>query len=261
MSVYAFSDLHSQYDLWQQIKDFIKPEDIIYCLGDCVDRGSAGLKILNEVIETPNIILLKGNHEDFINSIGSETLQYPDKDIDLIVRNMFLWRINGAENTIKDFLKLTKEDRKKLIDTIKDLPTHAEYTNIKGDIIYLCHAGRQPDTSEIPDLHEGDIPMHNYVWDRHHLYDKKWRGKSNEYCVHGHTPVEEMYYFTNSKQDLPRSRFEIYKYCEGHKINIDMGSFFNHYACLLNLDTFEPIYFKDRTLTNEEWYEIYNGVE
>ena len=255
MSVYAFSDLHSQYDLWQQIKDFIKPEDTVYCLGDCVDRGPVGLKVLNEVMETPNIILLKGNHEDFIDSIGSETLQYPDKDIN------YLWQANGAINTIKDFLKLTKEEKRILIDKIRNLPTHAEYTNIKGDVIYLCHAGRQPDTPEILDLHKGDIPMHNYIWDRDHLFDKKWRGKSNEYCVHGHTPVEEMYYFTNSKQDLPRSRFKIHRYCEGHKINIDLGSFFNHYACLLNLDTFEPIYFKDRTLIVNEWYEIYNEVE
>ena len=190
MSVYAFSDLHAQYDLWDQIKNYIKPNDIVYCLGDCVDRGSIGLNILNEVIKTPNIILLKGNHEDFIDSIGSETLQYSDNNIDLKVLNMYLWRINGAENTIKDFQKMTKEKRKKLINQIRKLPTHAEYINKNGDIIYLCHAGRQPDTKEIHDMREGDIPMNNYIWDRRHIFDKTWRGKNNEYCIHGHSPVQ-----------------------------------------------------------------------
>jgi hypothetical protein len=38
---------------------------------------------------------------------------------------------------------------------------------------------------------------------------------------------------------------EIYKYCNGHKINIDLGSFSTHRTCLLNLDTFEPIYFEE----------------
>ena len=261
MSVYAFSDLHAQYDLWDQIKNYIEPNDKVYCLGDCVDRGPAGLDILNEVMATSNIILLKGNHEDFINSIGFETLQYPDEDIDLAVLNMYLWRINGAENTIKDFQKMTKEKRKGLIDKIRDLPTHAEYVNKNGDLIYLCHAGRQPDTKEIHDMREGDIPMNNYIWDRRHIFDKTWRGKNNEYCVHGHTPVETMYYYVNLKINPPISQFKMYKYCEGHKINIDMGSFFNHYTCLLNLDTFEPIYFKDRTLTDKEWHKIYNGVK
>ena len=69
MATYCFSDLHAQYDLWLQIKDFLKPEDTVYCLGDCVDRGPVGLDILNEVLETPNITLLCGNHEDFIDKL------------------------------------------------------------------------------------------------------------------------------------------------------------------------------------------------
>jgi serine/threonine protein phosphatase 1 len=250
MSTYAFSDLHAQYNLWTQIKNFIKPEDTVYCLGDCVDRGNAGLEILNEVMETPNIILLRGNHEDFIDSIGSEVIRCePDEDIYREVPNMYLWRMNGADNTIKAFNKLSREKKNWLINEIKKLPTHIEHTNSNGDIIYLCHAGRQPDTEEIADMGFGDVPMNNYIWDRTHLTDTKWRGKSNEYCVHGHTPIEYMFYYTmdTNEIEIPQSRFEIFKYCEDHKINIDLGSFNTHRACLLNLDTFEPIYFEDNT--------------
>ena len=39
MSVYAVSDLHGQLELYFKIKDFLKPEDYVYCLGDCGDRG------------------------------------------------------------------------------------------------------------------------------------------------------------------------------------------------------------------------------
>jgi hypothetical protein len=39
MSVYAVSDLHGMYELYQKISDFLKPEDKVYCLGDCGDRG------------------------------------------------------------------------------------------------------------------------------------------------------------------------------------------------------------------------------
>lgn len=128
-------------------------------------------------------------------------------------------------------------------------------------MIYLCHAGRQPNTEEIKDMREDDIPMNNYIWDRHHLKQLHWNGKDNEYCVHGHTPVEYFYYYGNPEFDPPASRFEMYRYCDGHKIDIDLGTFDTHRACLLNLDTFEPIYFKDRTLSKEEWEAIDNGIK
>ena len=263
MATYAFSDLHAQYDLWTQIKEYIKPKDKVYCLGDCVDRGNVGLEILNEVMDTPNIILLRGNHEDFISSIGSKIMHYDSyEDIYWMSPDLYLWEANGAEKTIKAFYELSKEKRIELINKIKRLPTHAEYVSSNGNIIYLCHAGRQPDTEEIENTHESDIiPTNNYIWDRYHLMQPHWTGKDNEYCVHGHTPIEYMYYYSNPKFDPPSSKFEMYRYCDNHKINIDLGSFDTHYACLLNLDTFEPIYFKDRTLSKEEWEIINNEVE
>jgi serine/threonine protein kinase len=68
---------------------------------------------------------------------------------------------------------------------------------------------------------------------------------NNEYCVHGHTPVMYMKEIVRFMNFEPVVDGEIYKYCGGHKINIDLGSFKTHRACLLNLDTFEPIYFKE----------------
>ena len=35
MSVFACSDLHGMFNLYKQIKNFLKPEDKVYCLGDC----------------------------------------------------------------------------------------------------------------------------------------------------------------------------------------------------------------------------------
>ena len=36
----------------------------------------------------------------------------------------------------------------------------------------------------------------------------------------------------------------IIPYCEGHKIDIDLGCFVSRQIALLDLDTFEPIYFR-----------------
>ena len=37
MSVYALADLHGQKQLWESIKKYLKPNDILYFLGDAID--------------------------------------------------------------------------------------------------------------------------------------------------------------------------------------------------------------------------------
>ena len=39
---------------------------------------------------------------------------------------------------------------------------------------------------------------------------------------------------------------EIVTYCDGHKIDIDLGCFATKKIALLDLDTLEPIYFEEK---------------
>lgn len=250
MAVFAFSDLHGQIGLWHQIRDFLKPDDIAYCLGDCIDRGQNNLKLLNEIIAAPNVILLRGNHEDFISSIGTRLFVANSckvSPIDTQKEFYTLWRYNGGFSTIEEFNSLSLQEQYNLISAIERLPTHTEYMNSKGEIIYLCHAGRQFDTSEVINLDHSIVPMNNYLWDREHLIEKKWRGDANEYCIHGHTPVQLLqssYLWPPEAPPFIDTEPHAISYCEGHKIDIDMGTFISHKTCLINLDTFEKIYFK-----------------
>ena len=65
MSNYVVTDLHGRYDLWEKIINKLQPEDTLYCLGDCADRGPDGWKIIAEAFANPQVVYLKGNHEDF----------------------------------------------------------------------------------------------------------------------------------------------------------------------------------------------------
>ena len=66
MATYAISDLHGRMDLFRQVKEFLQPEDVVYVLGDCGDRGPAGWELIKTVYEDPQFIYLMGNHEDML---------------------------------------------------------------------------------------------------------------------------------------------------------------------------------------------------
>lgn len=40
--------------------------DILYVLGDVIDRGEKGIETLEYIMEHSNILILKGNHEQRI---------------------------------------------------------------------------------------------------------------------------------------------------------------------------------------------------
>ena len=64
MSVYALSDLHGNLNIWKKIKEFLKPEDKVYFLGDAADRGDYGWEIIKEIIKDNRFIYIKGNHQN-----------------------------------------------------------------------------------------------------------------------------------------------------------------------------------------------------
>ena len=60
---YCFTDIHGNYNLWCQIKNFCDETDKLIFLGDAIDRGDAGLQIVQEMLKDKRITYLKGNHE------------------------------------------------------------------------------------------------------------------------------------------------------------------------------------------------------
>lgn len=230
MSVYCFSDIHGNYNLWQQIKEFIKPEDKVYCLGDCTDRGLDGLKILKEVYEHPQITLLKGNHEDMLVKAAEEGLEdgFPTyKAFDLLT-----W--NGGYQTYLDWAAQPEADQRHWLKIIKNLPNYGAYTNINGITCHLSHAGF-------------DFPLRSYLeeedllWDRNHF--KVSSGKmGNHLIIHGHTPVDYVKSFLKEwKQEQA-----VLWYDNFTKVDIDCETYKTNSIVLLDLDTFEEHIFKEK---------------
>ena len=174
---YAFTDLHGQYDLWEQIKNYCDDTDTLYFLGDACDRGPDGLKIIKELLKDERVIYIMGNHEEFIEEIGSDIIEGR-------YSNISSWFFNGGEKTFKDFNNLEEPSQIWYIKKIMRLPATAKYINKKSQEILLSHAGYTPTFKPRED------EKYKYWWDREHIYDEWPPGYENTFIIHGHTPVD-----------------------------------------------------------------------
>ena len=212
MAVYACADLHGQGWAWDAIKDRLAPSDYLYFLGDAIDRGPYGIRIMQEILDRPNTTYIQGNHEQMMldGLCGSE-------------KGMDLWTFNGGWPTQKVLANIPEDNVEKLLQEIEALPFYTEYTNSDGIRIIMTHSGY---TFNMDDWYK-------MVWDRTHYY-KEGTIPINILIVHGHTPTPSLCRAIG--EVIPEG---MVWYDNGHKIDIDLGVHFTKKTCLLNLDTLE----------------------
>lgn len=240
MKTFAIADLHGQYQLFQMVKDFLdaQEEEVqCYVLGDCVDRGPHGFKILQEVIADPRFTMIRGNHEEmFLESLREGKVS-------------LLHSYNGGEPTFNEWAR-ESGDSNKWIGILQDLPCCITFINKKAQKIDLTHSGYTPNVGM--QLCTED----RYTWNRFH-FDDTWdaagEGCENTFIVHGHTPIPYLGDFcAEVAMELKGAKPApgAYFYCRdknnvAHKINIDCGGFFTGIFTILDLNTFEQHVFQD----------------
>lgn len=237
MAVWVTTDLHGNYDLWEQIKNFLKEDDTLIFLGDAIDRGSRGFEIFIEMLEHPQVVYLRGNHEEMMyeafHELGpsrGEVLQHWTK------------KGNGGQNTLNNIkqLKLDFETKMEYINTITKLSCYAEYENEKGIKFILCHAGYTP--GEFYEKKDDWQKEQYMLWSRDH-WKVPWPKDpefDNVVIVHGHTPILLMKQLDGAPQGDGYSPFW---YENNHKLNLDAATAKTGIAFLFNLDTLDWEYF------------------
>lgn len=220
---YASSDWHGNLNTAVAALNYLNNDDILYYLGDAIDRGKYGMEIIDMLRNRPNTIFLKGNHEDLMYHGCKSRL-----DTKLWIED------NGGYATLLSLSKKTKEQQEEYLNWIKNLPVNFQYVNKNNQNIMLSHSGFNP--------WKRPYFADDFIWDREHM-NGCWSSKKeweNVYVVHGHTPTPLMKPKYGSTQKDPC----VVKYQNGHKINIDLGTVWTNLTCLLDLDTLEPIYIK-----------------
>ena len=163
-----------------------------------------------------------------------------------------LWYGNGGIKTVEPLWEKKSTEVLEYKRIIDKMPLELRYNSPEGHIVILEHAGYSAGSP---------LREHDPLWDRYHFYDK-WQGKDNEYLVHGHTPVQYLKFEYGYKEREPLTKKEIFikykwwqegfyydpfviRYCSGHKFDIDLCTIVSGKIGLLDLDTFEEIYFNE----------------
>lgn len=223
--VFVCSDIHGQYDLYQKaLKDInLNEKDHLFILGDVTDRGPDGIRILQDIMERKNVTCLLGNHEHMMYN----HLQYG---------NMPHWKSpnNGGDKTYEKYIELGPNERKKILDFIRNMPLQVEL-EYKGKTFLFSHSDfinkrktvfwKHASVSDVeccvwnsPWRFWEYTPLETYKTDgREHIighYPTIFIGAAN---WHGDFSPEEY-----KKEDL-RNVPSVYLDTENHVCNIDCG--------------------------------------
>lgn len=166
MSVYVMSDIHGEAALFHGMLKQIQfsDEDILYILGDVIDRGPDGIALLQEIKDRPNMVMLRGNHEQMMLQCCKPQVSAFD---------YLRWNKNGNTETLKALRKLNVIDQKSIINYLAELPTHIEIV-LENIPYYLVHAFPSDNPEE-------------EVWKRPEMHERN--PKPGCRVVVGHTPV------------------------------------------------------------------------
>ncbi|MBR1861252.1 MAG: fructose-bisphosphatase class III [Lachnospiraceae bacterium] len=214
MAIYVISDIHGEYDKFLELlgKIKLKDSDILYILGDVVDRGPHPIKVLLKLMEMPNAVMMVGNHE----LMAIECLKFLQREIteesinelgEEEANNLISWMQNGSETTIKEFRELDSEQRQEVIEYLRESLIYEEIA-VGGKEYLLVHAGLG---NYYPGKDIEDYSLKELIWDRAE-YDIQYY--PDKYVVTGHTPTQNI-------EGNPRPG---YIYRKNNHIAIDCGA-------------------------------------
>jgi serine/threonine protein phosphatase 1 len=195
--IYVMSDIHGQYDKYRKMLELIgfSGKDELYVLGDAVDRGPDPVKLLWDMSMRPNVLPIMGNHEYMAEIILKRlnveiTKENCEEQITAdILRAIEAWREDGGETTLKQFRRLTPENRGYILEYFEEFTPYEEL-EVGGRKFLLVHGGL-PDFS--PEKPLEDYKLYGLITDRPD-YSKQYF--TDRYLVTGHTPtvlIDESY--------------------------------------------------------------------
>lgn len=231
--IYTISDLHGEYTKYIAMLEKIgfKDDDILYILGDVLDRGPEPIRILQDMAARPNVFPILGNHEAMAISVLPRlmvevTQENYDSHMDAeLMQNLLEWQMNGNASAMAAFQKLPRDEQWDLLDYLKEFQLY-ETADVGDRTFVMVHAGLQNfDSARSLSSYRAE----ELVLGRHDL-QKCYFDDRSVYVITGHTPTLAI----TGKPEILHV---------GNNICIDCGATFEggKLACLC-LNTMEEFY-------------------
>ena len=222
--IYAISDIHGCYEKYAEILKKINfgDNDRLYVLGDVIDRGPDGIKILFDMMKRKNVIPIIGNHESMALGVMRAS---SNGSTDVSIKKAYItWMYNGGEPTLDAFMSLDAAQRREIISYIDSFMIYAN-VSAGGREYHLSHTLPAYD----PNIDIHDVSYLEFIWgepDYDMIYDE------NTLFITGHTPTG----FIDPEYDGKI-------YIKYNHIAIDCGAVFDNgrLGCIC-LDTMEEFY-------------------
>lgn len=142
MSTYVMGDIHGHYDTFMKMIERIglKDDDRLYILGDVIDRGPDGIKLVKEIMKMENVQMLLGNHE-LLMMDAIRNAEECEKEGRLDTDDLDVWldECNGGRQTYEDFKKCSAKKKAEILIFFDNLPV-AMKIKVGKKTYYLSHA-------------------------------------------------------------------------------------------------------------------------
>ena len=217
MATYICSDIHGMYDKFIKMLNKIEfsDNDNLYVIGDVIDRGSNSIKILQHIINSHNIHMIIGNHENsMLDYYRGKWVHESWADHE--------WFSFGGESTRKEFNSLSKSEKKHILDYLETLPDYKIIDNF-----ILVHGGFYAE-SKIISLEDAlkNSNREEKVWNREFFEEDITIDGYTVIC--GHTPTK----FFGSDYIIHKN----------NKILIDCGCYYGGKLACIRIDDMKEFY-------------------
>lgn len=119
-------------------------DDFCFVLGDVIDRGEDGIKILKWMMSQPNMELILGNHEAMMLSCEFLFDEITEETISKLtgskLDSYLNWERNGARPTINALYSIRINEIKYILEYLHEVPLY-ETVSAGGKDFLLSHSG------------------------------------------------------------------------------------------------------------------------
>lgn len=229
--IYVTSDLHG-YSL-EKFKDFLGrtgfgDSDFLYILGDVIDRGPDGVRILKWLLAQTNVQLLLGNHESMLLACDFLFDEITEDSISRLTGtklNIYsTWVSNSGQVTLDALSGIRDKEIRYILEYLREAPLYETVTAGGRDFI-LTHSGLG---NFRKDKKLSEYSPTDLLWTRPSLNTKYFDDIT---VIFGHTP--SVVYGNEYKGKIVET---------DTWINIDTGAGIGLAPCLLRLDDMKVFY-------------------